>query len=111
MRSSVEALQRGPRGVPYRGSYCSEPDGGDKEKSDLGYRLRKAGATRSEPQGDRPEFLEKRLFSGRFENVIPKGRTHPVPSMIVLIMVPQVVLFQPPPDAAFHGEMVSRVVN
>ena len=45
------------------------------------------------------------------KNVIPERRADAVTGVIVVVMVTQVVLLQPIPNAAFHWEMMDRVMN
>ena len=55
--------------------------------------------------------MDCRLLTRRAENVIPKRRADPVSDMIVPEMMAEMILLQPKPDAAFHGEMVRRVMK
>jgi hypothetical protein len=45
------------------------------------------------------------------KNVIPKRRADAVTGVIVVIMMTQMVLFKPVPNAAFHWKMMDRVMN
>src|SRR6266850_7074648 len=58
-----------------------------------------------------PGAVAPLLFSCGSKNVIPKGRTDSKASVIVVIMMTKMVLFQPQPDSAFHAEMVYRVMD
>ena len=55
--------------------------------------------------------MGRRLLPRRAKNVIPKRRTDAVSDVIVLEMMAEMILLQPKPDAAFHGEMVRRVMK
>jgi hypothetical protein len=55
--------------------------------------------------------MDRRLLPRRAKNVIPKRRANAVPDMIVLKMMAEVILLQPKPHAAFHGEMVRRIME
>jgi len=55
--------------------------------------------------------MDRRLLPRRAENVIPKRRADAVSDLIVLEMMAEMILLQPKPDAAFHGEMVRRVME
>ena len=45
------------------------------------------------------------------ENVIPKWRTDAVARLIILIVVAQVILFQPRSDTSLHGKVMRSVMD
>jgi hypothetical protein len=51
------------------------------------------------------------LLSRRPKNEIPQWRADAVSDVIVLEVVAEMILLQPKPDAAFHGEMMRRVME
>jgi len=55
--------------------------------------------------------MDRRLLPRRAENVIPKRRADAVSNLIILEIMAEMILLQPKPDAAFHGEMVRRVME
>src|SRR6266566_5102777 len=52
-----------------------------------------------------------RLLSRRAKDVVPKRRADPVSGVIVSVMMAKMILLQPQPYAAFHWEMMRRVVE
>src|SRR5436309_15183386 len=85
--------------LPYRGSHCNGGAVSDKI------------FIRPSPAWAIPGAVPPLLFSCGSKNVIPKGRTDSKASVIVVIMMTKMILFQPQPDSAFHGEMVYRVMD
>src|SRR5690242_15383641 len=57
------------------------------------------------------EILTGLLFSRRPEHIIPQRRTDAVSDMIVLEMMAQMILLQPQPRAAFHCQVVRRIME
>ena len=52
-----------------------------------------------------------RLLTGRPEDVVPQWRTDAVSDVIIFVVMAKMILLQPQPDAAFHWEMMRRVVE
>src|SRR5204862_8147713 len=93
------------RGVPYRGSYCTASGAPDKALVTTFYQL----ISCSWPT--LPRQASASLFSGRPEDVVPKGRADAVTGFVVLIMMAEVVLFQPEAHPISHGEMMRGIVD
>lgn len=99
-----------PRGIHGRAALCAW---------EVPYRGRNSSGQKERQQGLIKEceaitylgFLERELLSCRAKNVIPERRTNAVTGMIIVEVMAEMILFQPPPDAAFHGEMVYRVMD
>ena len=51
------------------------------------------------------------LLSSGPEDVIPEGRTDPVAGLIILIVMAQVILFQPRADTSLHGKVMCSVMD
>src|SRR2546421_7297218 len=52
-----------------------------------------------------------RLISLAPENIVPQRRAYPVAGMIILVMVLEMILFQPPPHALLHRKVVRRIMD
>ena len=55
--------------------------------------------------------IDRCLLSRCAENVVPKRRANAESYMIIFVMMTEVILLQPKPNAALHGEMVCRVMK
>ncbi len=51
------------------------------------------------------------LLSRRPKNVVPEWRADAISDVIIFVMVAEMVLLQPEPDASLHGKMVRRVME
>ena len=54
---------------------------------------------------------ERQLLSRGPKDIVPERRADAVSDVIVLEMMAEMILLQPKPDAAFHGEMVRCVME
>ena len=52
-----------------------------------------------------------RLLSRGAKDIVPKRRADAVSGVIILVMMAKMILLQPKPRAALHGEMMRRVVE
>ena len=53
----------------------------------------------------------RRLPARCAKDVVPKRRADAEPDVVIPVMMAKMILFQPEPGAAFHGEMVDRVMH
>ena len=53
----------------------------------------------------------RRLPAGRPKDVVPQWRADAVPSMIIFVVMPKMVLLQPQQYAAFHRKMVRGIME
>src|SRR6266404_1241792 len=51
------------------------------------------------------------LFPARPKDIVPERGAHTETGLVLFIMMAQMILLQPKPNAILHGEMVRRVVN
>src|SRR5207237_5354290 len=59
----------------------------------------------------RGQVIATRLLSRGPKDVVPKRRADAVSGVIILVMMAKVILLQPKPGAALHGEMMRRVME
>ena len=66
---------------------------------------------RSHFRRTRGQVIVTRLLSRRPKDVVPKRRADAVSGVVISVMMAKMILLQPKPHPAFHGEMMRRVME